>query len=215
MSTRVVVVEDDGFTRWTLRETLEGHGYTVVADCATAAEVLAAQKRHHPRIALLDLDLGRGPNGIDVAGTLRRNDPSIGIVFLTSFDDPRLVSSPGQLLPAGSQYLVKKSVGSVAAIRKAMEKSLVSRKVQKLDAGFGGELGVLSVVQLQTLRLVAEGFTNAEIAKRQDITEKSAEQQLARITKKLGIESDPERNLRVALVRAYLRQPGGERDDSD
>jgi len=81
MNTSVVVVEDDDFTRWTLRETLEGHGYTVVADCATAAEAFAAQKLHHPRVALLDLDLGRGPNGIDVAGTLRRNDPSIGIVF--------------------------------------------------------------------------------------------------------------------------------------
>jgi|AntAceMinimDraft_6_1070360.scaffolds.fasta_scaffold00482_6 DNA-binding NarL/FixJ family response regulator len=215
MNTSVVVVEDDDFTRWTLRETLEGHGYTVVADCATAAEAFAAQKLHHPRVALLDLDLGRGPNGIDVAGTLRRNDPSIGIVFLTSFDDPRLISSPGQLLPAGAQYLVKKSVGSVSAIRKAMEKSLVSRKVRPLDDGFEGELRVLSAVQLQTLWLVAEGFTNAEVAKRQNITLKAAELQLARIATKLGIERDPERNLRVALVRAYLRQPGGENNDSD
>lgn len=202
------MLEDDDFTRMALCGTLTLAGLNVVAECKTAAEALTAQQNSSPTAALLDLDLGRGPTGLDVARSLRRLDPHIGIVFLTSYSDPRFVASPGQEPPAGSQYLVKKSVGSVDIIVKALEKSLSSRTVKKLTPGVASDFGHLTSSQISTLRLIAEGLSNQEIARKLSITEKSVEQQVGRIAKRLGIERNLDRNVRVSIARAYFREVG-------
>ena len=79
---RLILVEDDAFTRATLGDALILQGFDVKARVATAAEALAAQEEHAPQVAVLDLDLGIGPTGIDVAIALRSKNPQIGIVFL-------------------------------------------------------------------------------------------------------------------------------------
>jgi two-component system, NarL family, nitrate/nitrite response regulator NarL len=206
MHTTVLVLEDDDFTRMALVETLTSHGIDVVADCKRAPEAVVANKALKPAAAILDLDLGRGPTGLDVARALRKANSSIGIVFLTSFSDPRMVTSSGQKPPAGSQYLVKKSVGSVKKILDALEKSLVSRKVGRWGPETSSDFGRLTDSQVQTLRLIAEGFSNQEIARRLSIAEKSVEQQVGRIAKRLGITRDLDLNVRVSIAKAYFRQ---------
>jgi len=208
MDSSVLVLEDDDFIRMTLVETLSFHGLDVVADCKTAADAITAAQKFSPQAAILDLDLGRGPTGLDVARTLRRLHPPIGIVFLTSFSDPRLVASPGQEAPAGSQYLVKRSVSAVAVMLSALEKSLVSHTVPRWGANFSTDFGRLTNSQVETLRLIAKGLSNQEIAKQRSITEKSVEQQISRIARRLGIERDLERNVRVGITAAYFRQAG-------
>jgi two-component system nitrate/nitrite response regulator NarL len=215
MSTTVLVLEDDDFIRMALVGTLTLHDIEVVASCKTAAEAVAEGDKHHPQAALLDLDLGKGPTGLDVARALRRNNPAVGIIFLTSFEDPRLIASPGQEPPAGSQYLIKRLVSSVETIREAIDKSLASRKRHPLDPDPSSAFGRLTHSQVETLRLVAEGFSNQEIARKRSITEKSVEQQIGRIAKRLGIERDLDRNVRVSIARAFFRQSGAWSDDSD
>jgi len=215
MDTTVLVVEDDDFTRMTLCGTLTLAGARVVADCKTATEAIEAQRTFSPTIALLDLDLGRGPTGLDVARSLRQHNPRIGIVFLTSYSDPRFVASPGQDPPAGAQYLVKKSVGSVDVILRAIEKSLSSRTINKLAHESSGDFGHLTTSQIATLRLIADGLSNLEIARKLSITEKSVEQQVSRIAKRLGIERNLDRNVRVSIARAYFRQAGTWSDGAD
>jgi DNA-binding NarL/FixJ family response regulator len=208
VNTTVLVLEDDDFIRMTLVETLTFHRISIVADSRTASEAIAAHDKFRPQVAILDLDLGRGPTGLDVARSLRKTDPAIGIVFLTSFSDPRLIDSGESGTPAGSQYLVKKSVGSVAAILNAIEKSLVSHKVSKWGPEASSEFGKLPATQVGTLRLIADGFSNQEIARKLSITEKSVEQQVGRIAKRLGIERTLDRNTRVSIASAYFRQAG-------
>jgi len=208
MASTVLVLEDDDFTRMALCGTLTLAGVQVVAECKSAAEALAAQNQFSPAIALLDLDIGRGPSGLDVARSLRRANPQIGIVFLTSYSDPRLVASPGQEPPAGSQYLVKKSVGSIDVILAAIEKSVSSRAIKKLAPVASSDFGRLTSSQVATLRLIAEGLSNQEIARQRSITEKSVEQQVGRIAKRLGIERNLDRNVRVSIARAYFREAG-------
>ena len=82
---RLILVEDDAFTRATLGDALAHQGFDVKARVAIAAEALAAQKECDPQVAVLDLDLGIGPTGIDVAIALRSRNPKIGIVFLTTY----------------------------------------------------------------------------------------------------------------------------------
>lgn len=206
MDTSVLVLEDDSFIRMALVETLTLHHIKVVANTDSAAEAIAAQDKFRPKVALLDLDLGLGPTGLDVARVMRRVDPGIGIVFLTSFTDPRFVASSDQKLPAGSQYVVKKSVKSHDTILKAISQSLDTNKVTKWGPSATAEFGKLTDGQVITLRLVAEGFTNQEIARKSGITEKSVEQQIGRIAKRLGIERDLDRNVRVSIASAYFRQ---------
>ena len=208
MEAKVLLLEDDDFIRMALVEALTFHGLKLVADCKTAAEALVASKAFEPQVAILDLDLGRGPTGLDVARSLRKANPEIGIVFLTSFSDPRFVVSGNQGAPAGSQYLVKRSVGTVSMILEAIELSLTSRKVSRWGPGLDGDFGKLTESQIATLRLVAEGFSNSEIARKRSITEKSVEQQVGRIAKRLGIEKKLDRNMRVSIAQAYFRQAG-------
>lgn len=204
----MLVLEDDDFIRMTLVETLTFHGISIVANSRTASEAIAAHDKFRPQVAILDLDLGRGPTGLDVARSLRKANPTIGIVFLTSFSDPRLIDSGETGAPAGSQYLVKKSVGSVVTLLKAIEKSLVSHTVSKWGPDASSEFGRLTANQVATLRLIADGFSNQEIARKLSITEKSVEQQVGRIAKRLGIERALNRNTRVSIATAYFRQAG-------
>jgi len=213
MKASVLVLDDDDFTRMTLASTLTLHGVEVVQECKTAAEAISAVQGKKPTCALLDLDLGRGPTGLDVSRVLRAHDPKIGIVFLTSYRDPRLIASPGQEPPAGSQYLVKKSVSTPAVLLAAIERSLIARKADKLVPDTGNSFSRLTSSQVATLRLLAEGNSNQEIARLRSITEKSVEQQIARIAKRLGIERDLERNIRVKIARAYFEQAGAWSDE--
>ena len=82
---RLILVENDPFTRATLGDALALHGFDVRARAAYAAEALDAQRINDPHVALLDLDLGVGATGIDVAIALRAKNPKIGIVFLTTY----------------------------------------------------------------------------------------------------------------------------------
>jgi DNA-binding NarL/FixJ family response regulator len=208
MTITVLVLEDDDFTRATLSGSLTLGGFDVVAQCKTAAEAVAENRNRQPQVALLDLDLGRGPTGLDVARSLRRENPHIGIVFLTSYQDPRLIATPGQMPPSGSQYLVKKNVGSTEVIFDAIKLALESKKVSRWVGSSDNDFGHLTQSQIGTLRHVAEGLSNAEIARKLSITERAVEQKIARIAKKLGIEREVDRNLRVSIARAYFRQLG-------
>ena len=72
---RLILVEDDPFTRATLGDALVMHGFDIRARVGTAFDAIEAQSKHDPQVALLDLDLGVGASGIDVAIALRRKNP--------------------------------------------------------------------------------------------------------------------------------------------
>lgn len=208
MTIRVLVVEDDSLTRLTLSSTLDTDESVAVEASPTSAEALDLQVRFRPHAALIDLDLGIGPSGLDLSSALRRHNPEIGIVFLTSYEDPRLVSSAGQQLPAGSQYLIKKHIQSVDQIMSAINQSLSSRKVTSVGELASAQYGKLTNSQIETLRLVAEGLSNAQIAELLAVNEKAIEQQITRIAQRLGISREDGKNTRVGIARAYFHLTG-------
>lgn len=204
MTIRVMLAEDDAFSRTTLGAALETLGVEVVALTATAEQAVAAARAHDFDVAILDLDLGPGPTGIDVAHGLRRSRPDLGIVILTSFGDPRLLSSSLTELPEGSTYLVKQSLSTMEMLAVAIEGALAK-------AGTGVPAGAasgLTSAQIETLHLLACGLSNAQIAKVRVVTERSVEQAIARTAKRLGVAATPDVNQRVALTREYFRLTG-------
>ncbi len=208
MSFRVAVVEDDSLTRLAICSALASRGIQVVFDAASASEARDHSIRNYFDVAVLDLHLGIGPTGLDLARAFRRINPSVGIVFLTSFDDPRLLDANLPTLPGGAQYLTKSSITSIDTLMSAVHLAH-SGKGKTASPGAKTELGKLTSTQVETLRYLAEGLSNAEIAKKRFVTERSVEVAISRIAKALGLSPDATRNQRVHMAKVYFRSSGG------
>ena len=211
MTTSVVVVDDEDFTRVTVAAALRSEGIEVAGSYATANDALVHARRTSVDAAVLDLDLGVGPTGIDLAFGLRKLRPGIGIVILTSFSDPRLLTSSVREPPPGSTYLVKQSLTDVSFLSAAVRGS-----VGRTDSSPAvGDRAPLTWAQVETLRLLAYGLSNAEIGRVRHVTEKSVEQTVTRCAKRLGVVPRAGLNARVSLARAYFALTGPTRHEHD
>lgn len=213
MPTTALVIEDDDLMRVSLVAALSSAGINVLASSKTSAGAIDLARTHFPHVALVDLHLGKGPTGIDVAHELRKIDPRVGIVFLTSFEDPRLIAET-RPLPQGSQYLLKKDVASINVIVAAINESLEGKN-RKVRTEVPSIMSQLSDTQLETLRLVAHGLSNTEIARRRQVTEKSIEASITRLLKSLDFPKNQQSNQRVQLARLYFESQGLNLDDSE
>jgi DNA-binding NarL/FixJ family response regulator len=206
---RILLVEDDQFTRATLGDALALHGFDIRARVATAFDAIEAQRIHDPQAALLDLDLGVGASGIDVAIALREKNPLIGIVFLTTYKDPRLINSRIPGLPKGSIFLNKLEMNSTANIAihisLAIVKPLEKRALPWLRSG---PLSSMSYMQIEILKDIAAGLSTSEIARTRGVSEQAIDKSIKRISKNLGIPKSTDSNLRVQIVRAYFENKG-------
>lgn len=207
MALKLAVVEDDTLTRLSLVAALRSEGIEVVFDCGTAAEALALSEKHRFDVALLDMHLGKGPNGVDVAREYRKKQPGVGIVFLTSFTDPRLLTSGVTQLPGNSVYLIKSEISEIKLIVDSIYRAAVGKGGlvgSKLDS----EFGQFTDTQIETLRLVALGYSNAEIAKKRFMTVGSVETSITRVAKALGLDKDMAKNQRVHMAQVVFRSTG-------
>lgn len=214
MELDVLVVEDDNFTRITLSSSLKSSGMGSVYTASSAGEAVEIAEKYLPSAALIDLHLGHGPNGLDLARKLRALNPRIGIVILTSFDDPRLLGENPSFIPAGTVYLRKKDVSDISVVTKALGSAPHSSKL--LDRDQQVIIGTkLSETQMSILKLVAEGHSNAEIARRRGVSEKAIEGSIRRLALKLSLEQDSAINQRVHIARVYFRALGVKLDDDN
>jgi DNA-binding NarL/FixJ family response regulator len=206
MPVRVLVAEDDDFARVTVAGALKSEGFEVVEAVAGVEAAIDVARTHELDVAVLDLDLGTGPTGIDLAYGLRKVQPDIGIVILTSFSDPRLLTSSVREPPMGSVYVVKQSLTDIGLLSAAVNgcRYAEAHDLKHVDVP-------LTTPQIETLRLLAYGLSNAEIARVRVVTEKSVEQSIARSAKRLGIDGQESVNQRVALAREYFRLTGAQR----
>lgn len=200
-----MIVEDEDFTRTTLVSALRLNGIDVIADSPTAQGAVELAKALTPNVALIDLNLGPGPTGLDLANHLRKLDPDIGLVILTSVEDPRLLRSSMPDLPPGTQWLVKRSVNDVTKVSKAISNSVSLTRDDNLQVTQSPEMQRLTAVQIETLRLVGAGFTNAEIGKKRFVSERSVEQTISRLSKTFNLDDQPSFNQRAGLVKVFYR----------
>lgn len=216
MQMRVALVEDDAFTRLMLAGSLRAQGIQVVIDTGIASEALQEFELAKPHVAVLDLHLGKGPTGIDLANEFRLKSPNIGVVFLSSFEDPRLLNPNLPPLPSRSVYLHKNEISDIwkilEAIKASIDKSTTLHLARKTNLS---PLASLSDVQLETLKLMSQGLSNNEIAKRRSVTEKSVEVAISRLAKILGIEKDATINQRVHMANVYFRALGQMKNVAD
>lgn len=212
-----MVVEDDAFTRLSLVATLTSAGMNVAFECDNVRTALTAVTRNllSVDVAIVDLHLGSGPTGLDLAVALRQRQAGIGIVMLTSYDDPRLLHSGLPAAPPGTQYVVKKQVTNIDVLITAINAAASPEHltVTAATATATATFGAFSDGQIETLRLVAQGLSNTEIAKRRFVTEKSVELAIARVARALGLPNKPGQNQRVNIAKVYFRSLGVAHDE--
>jgi len=203
---RILIVEDDPFVQMTLAKALESANFEIVARVATATEAIHIAKSEQIDVAILDLDLGPGATGIDVAHALRKNNKNVGLILLTSYTDPRISDPNSRALPIGTIFLTKSRLTQIQELITA----ILQAKVWPLDSKRSAmpERSHLTQVQIDVLRLLAEGATTSEIALQQGVSQKAVEATITRLHNLLGLSKNNKLNPRVQLVRAYFALSG-------
>ena len=199
---RVLVAEDEEFTLNLLREVLEGANFQVEA-VKTVTEAIARVASFDPHVVITDLNFGVGPSGADLLQFVEKEHPWVGKVVLTSHASLALAIPNGVAIPAGVTYLVKSELGSITELVHAVEESISHSASAAVRPEMDNDRIVISATQGEILLLLAEGFTNAAIARKRGTSLRATETLVQRTFASLGIKSDEDFNPRVLAVRMW------------
>ena len=218
---RVVIAEDNYLVREGVRRLLEDSGEVeVVAGTGDATELLDAVRRFSPDAVLTDIRMppGHHMEGIEAARDIRAAHPDTGVVVLSQHADESYALALFADGSAGLGYLLKDRIGDledlVHALREVraggsvIDPQIVDTLVRRRSATASSPLAVLSPRELDVLREMALGKTNARIEEALFLSSSTVEKHVNAIFTKLRLpESGVHR--RVAAVLAFLQDGGG------
>ena len=120
---KVMLVEDEEFTRNMVGEMLTTSGVTVTS-VASVSQALATIDAFDPHVVLTDLDLGHGPDGADLLLKVFKERPWTGMVIMTAHASPELAISDSSRIPDPTVYIVKSEIKSISNLLLAIEESI-------------------------------------------------------------------------------------------
>ena len=205
---RVLIVEDDAFTGSLMVGALANAGFqTMLATNALDAKKTVAT--FDPDLMLIDIDLGKGPNGVDLVRVLKKSNPDIALILLSSFADTASAGAQKATIPEGVSYLRKSLVHTTEGLVDAINEALrgQSRPVRQ-DLLSQSDLDKLTDIQRAILRMMALGLSNPEIASQRQTSLSAVEQHIAKIFKALGIPGSDQIVPRVEAIRIYVSESG-------
>jgi DNA-binding NarL/FixJ family response regulator len=206
-SLRLLIVEDESIMSQALANSLQNLGISQIETANSASQAMQIFRTFNPEVCLIDIELREGPTGIDVSHAMRRLNPKVGIVFLTSLADPRLVNSRIPELPEGSIYLMKSAVKDLQEVFESLKLARTA-DFKAIKARNDQEFLDLTKGQFEIMWLIAQGNSNAEISKIRVTTVKSTENAIARLAKRLGIPNSTGASQRVLIARKYSELTG-------
>ncbi|GHK01600.1 response regulator [Streptomyces sp. NPDC003753] len=210
---RVVLADDDVLLREGLASLLQRSGLAVVGQAGDAVQLLEVVRREEPELVVVDIRMppDQATEGLEAARTIRRDFPDMGILVLSAHVE---VEHAMELLADGRRigYLLKSRVGDVQEFLEALERiakggSVVDPAlVQELVSARrrADPLAVLSEREREVLALMAEGRSNAGIARRLWVTEGTVEKHVRSILSKLGLPETDDDHRRVRAVITFL-----------
>jgi len=212
---RVVVGEDQSFVREGIVRVLQDSGFDVVGTTDDAAELVRMAAAYRPDLVIADIQMppDRTDDGLRAALAIRAARPGTGVLVLSQFLEDRyafdLVADGAQ----GVGYLLKEKVGDMGmfadAVRRiadggsVLDPDVVARLVGRKRKA--SPLDGLTPRERQVLALIAQGLSNAGIARELVVSVAAIERHVTGIFDKLGLNSSPEAHRSVLAVLTYLR----------
>jgi DNA-binding NarL/FixJ family response regulator len=211
--TRVALADDDVLLREGLASLLERSGFEVVGQCGDGPDLVAVVREHRPDLAVVDIRMPPtySTEGLDAARVIREELPETAILVLSAHVE---VEHAMDLLASGkrSGYLLKSRVTDVDEFIGTLERivrggSVVDPAlVQELVAArrVDDPLDVLTTREQEVLALMAEGRSNAGVAKELWVTEGTVEKHVHGILMKLRLPETDSDHRRVLAVLTFL-----------
>ena len=221
MPQRVLIVNDDAFELSSLSAALRLHSVNVIGEAQTIPVAQNLFKSLQPDVVIIDIQFC-GEEGVALARSLRKDKVDLGIILMTSCPDLRLLGLKEKDIPLGSKIILKKSIADLLVIKDSIKLSINSlttkEKMAWVDShgslhenAFTSLLSDFTDIQIETLRLLATGLSNAEIGRTRFVSEKSVEQIVARIAQHFNFLPDRSKNLRVLITGEYFKWLGAPR----
>jgi DNA-binding NarL/FixJ family response regulator len=211
---RVIIADDDVLLREGLASLLERVGYQLVAQAGDGVELLRLVREHLPDLVVVDIRMPptRTTEGLEAAAVIREELPETEILILSAHVE---IAHAMTLLANGSRsgYLLKSRVTDIDEFLETLERvcrggSVVDPSlVQQLVAArrVDDPLERLTPREREVLGLMAEGFSNAGIARRLWVTEGTVENHVHNIMAKLRLPETDDNHRRVLAVITFLR----------
>jgi DNA-binding NarL/FixJ family response regulator len=211
--TRVVIADDDVLLREGLASLLERASFEVIGQAGTGTELLGLVRRHLPDLAIVDIRMPPtySTEGLEAAQAIRQELPETAILVLSAHVD---VEHAMQLLASGHRvgYLLKSRVTNVDEFIDTLER--VAKGGSVVDPALVQELfgarrrrdpiTALTDREREVLSLIAEGRSNAGVARRLWVTEGTVEKHVRSILTKLDLPETDDDHRRVLAVLTYL-----------
>jgi DNA-binding NarL/FixJ family response regulator len=211
---RVVIADDSVLLRAGLVRLLEEAGFEVVAEASDAEDLLRKVRAHRPAVALTDIRMPptQTDEGLRAAQQIRREMPEVGVLVLSQYIDEGYAAELLQGSAEGIGYLLKDRVSDVSAFTDALRRvgeggsALDPEVVAQLLGRRGADdpLARLTPREREVLGHMAEGRSNAAIARQLVVTERAIEKHVTSIFSKLGLSAVEDGHRRVLAVLAYL-----------
>ena len=194
---------------------LADHGVEVVGAAADADELHRLVMFGRPDAVVVDIRMPPtfSDEGIVAAHRLQREHPGTGVVVLSQFVEPRYAQRLMSEYPAGLGYLLKERVTDIAVLVDALHRvcegecvldpTIIRRLLDRAEPA--SPVHQLSTREREVLALIADGRSNAGIARALVVSERTVEAACASIFRRLGLDADPDTNRRVLAVLALLR----------
>lgn len=221
-SLRVVLAEDSYLVREGTQRLLSAVGeIDIVAAVGSATELVDAVARLHPDAVITDIRMPPDHHmaGIEAARQIRATAPQVGVVVLSQYADPAYAMELLRDGARGVAYLLKDRIGDfeelvralreVVAGRSVLDPLVVEGLVARRAKAAASPLARLTARELDVLRAMAEGRSNAGIAEVLVLSESAVEKHVNAIFTKLALESEPQLHRRVAAVVTFLQAAGG------
>jgi len=208
---KVMLVENDRTLLTMLANSLAQFGQNITAIANNSSDAIKLFQKVNPEVVILDIDLGDAIDGIELANIMQKSNPNIGIVFLTSFNDHRFAFVSKKEIPKNYIYLRKQQISNVKMVSDAiLEAATSSKKYSYSTPVTKNYHAELSDRDIELMRHISKGYSNIKIARILKIEQKSCENAISRLLKKLEIPPDKEVNQRVLVTQKYFELSGKE-----
>jgi two-component system response regulator DevR len=207
---RVAIIDDHEIVREGLRAMLAAEAeFDVVADSDTADDIVALADRARPDVVLLDARLP-GISGAEACRLLAASHPEIAVLIVSTYSDDDLVDeciqagAKGYLIKDIERFSLKESIRALHRGEGAVSPTIAARMLDRLRGEettaepSAGPESQLSETQRTILRLIADGYSNREIAKQVHLSENTVKSHVQEIFRKLNVRNRVEAALLAA-----------------